>query len=176
MKILGIHLDNRLTWSSHISKTMNKLGRLTSGLKFIRNRLSKSQFLKVLTSQYYGMCYYGGQVWLGSHTRKMDLKKIDSLHFRLLRIVKRDYKRTMRREELDKIGRARPTTWSKYATSSTVVKVLRDQQPSRLFKHLSKTLYYTRREENRIKFFDASMNKGGYQAIGNRLTDPLQPQ
>lgn len=64
IKILGVALDNRLTWYNDISKTVNKLSRLMNGLKFIRKRLTEQQFIKVLTSQYYGMCYHGCQAWL----------------------------------------------------------------------------------------------------------------
>jgi len=170
MKVLGIMMDESLTWSPHISSVISKFS-LTGGLKYLRRVLTEEQFLKVLTSQYYGICYYGSQVWLGNHTRKMDLKKVESIHYRLLRIAKRDYKNNIKRCELDNIGHATPQTWIHYCTSSLVVKILRDSKPKRLHQHLKTTLYTTRRDENTMKFFDASTNKKGYQAIGNRLTD-----
>ena len=154
--------------SSHISKTINKMGRLTNGLKFLRKRLGEKQFLKVLTSQYYGTCYYACQSWLGAHTRK-DIRKLDSMHYRLLRIAKQDYKRKIGRAKLDEAGRARPTKWGKYATASTVIKILRDAEPRRLQVHIMKTLYYEQRNINRIKFYNASPNCSGFQAIGNRI-------
>ena len=113
-----------MTWYEHISKTLNKLNRLTSGLKFMRKTLTEDKFMKVITSQYYGLCYYGSQVWLGSHTRRMDLKKLDSMHYRILRIVKQDYKRNIGRMDLDLIGRARPALWSKYFTVNLTIKIL----------------------------------------------------
>ena len=33
------------------------------------------------------------------------------------------------------------------------------------------TLYHERRNMNKIKFYDASMNRGGFQAIGNRIKE-----
>ena len=161
-------------WSSHISKTINKLNRLTSGLKFIRRRLTEEQFLKVLTSQYYGICYYGSPVWLGSHTRRMDMRKLTSVHYRLLRTTKLDTRRKIGRGDLDKIGRARPGTWAKYATANLVIKVLRDGVPSRVKDHLVDTLYGERRRKNLLKFYDGSCNKGGFQSIGNRLRDTFE--
>jgi hypothetical protein len=180
MKVLGITMDNRLAWTSHIHKTINKLGRLTGSLKFLRRRLTEPQFMKVLTSQYYGICFYNNQAWLGEHTRKSDIRKLDSTHYRLLRLAKCDYKRRIPREDLDDLGRARPETWMKFSTVSLTAKVIRDQEPKRLYDHLMKTQYYERRYNDRPKFFDASKNKGGFQAIGNRigtfyscLTEPL---
>ncbi|NBR26721.1 MAG: hypothetical protein EBU08_23690, partial [Micrococcales bacterium] len=169
IKVLGVHMDEKLTWSEHISKTINKMKRLTSGLYYLRRRLTEEQFIQVMTSQYYGMTYYGCQAWLGSHTRKMDLKKLDSLHYKMLRIVKKDYKRKIGRHELDTIGRARPTLWGKYSTANLVLKVLRDAVPRRLSIHLETTRYNEKRKPDVVKFYDASTNKQGFQAIANRL-------
>ena len=169
MQVLGIQFDSGLTWSQHISTTINKMNRLTGALKFLRRRLTEKQFLTVMTSQYYGMCYYGCQAWLGRHTRYMDLRKLNGMHYRLLRIVKMDWKQKIKRHVLDEIGRARPTTWAKYATSSTVIKSLRDGIPKRLSEHLRRTLYHERRKENIPKFYSKAKNKYGSQAIGNRL-------
>ena len=70
---------------------------------------------------------------------------------------------------MDKIGRARPTTWAKYATASFTVKILRDTLPRRLHDHLRGPLYYERRQDGILKFYDNSKSKVGAQAIGNRL-------
>jgi hypothetical protein len=170
IKVLGVHLDSRMTWSTHISKTINKMNQLIGSLRFVRRRLTKSQFLKVLTSQYYGTCYYACQAWLGPHTRKMDLRKLNSMHYKLLRISEYDWKNKIKRDELDKIGRARPSLWGKYATISMVIKTLRDEQPKRINDHLLSTLYYERRREGFLKFYDKSRTKFGRQAVGNRIT------
>ena len=117
-----------------------------------------------MTSQYYGC-----QAWLGRHTRHMDLRKLNGMHYRLLRIVKMDWKQKIKRHVLDEIGRARPTTWAKYATSSTVIESLRDGIPKRLSEHLKRTLYHERRKENIPKFYSKARNKYGSQALGNCL-------
>ncbi len=48
---------------------------------------------------------------------------------------------------------------------------MRDELPDRLHKHLQKTLYYEKRKEGVIKFFDVSQTKFGQQAVGNRVQD-----
>jgi hypothetical protein len=58
MKVLGVLMDKSMKWSAHISTTINKMTRLTGALRFLRRRLDLNQFLQVLTSQYYGACYY----------------------------------------------------------------------------------------------------------------------
>jgi len=51
------------------------------------------------------MLYYGAQVWLGERTPKSHLKKLTSLHYRLLSIVKNDWRNKISRNELEKLGK-----------------------------------------------------------------------
>lgn len=57
-------IDHRLTWLKQVDKVKDKGKKLSSDLKFIRRKLSKEQFLKVLTSQYNGWCFYGCNIWM----------------------------------------------------------------------------------------------------------------
>jgi hypothetical protein len=99
----------------------------------------------------------------------MDLRKLNGLHYKLLRISECDWKNRISRETLDKLGRMRPTIWTKYATANTVIKILRDRQPKRLYGHLHQTLYHERRQQLVMKFFDKSRYRVGRQCVGNRL-------
>jgi hypothetical protein len=155
MRVLGVTLDSRMSWSEHISKTINKMNSLTGALKFLRTRLTQKQFLQVLTSQYYSACYYGSPVWLGCHTKKIDLNKLNSLHYRLLRIAACDWKCKISRKELDNLGRANPAMWGKYSTASVVIKAIRDGEPFRLCDHLRENRYSEVRSK-RVRFFDSS--------------------
>jgi len=65
---------------------------------------------KVMSSQYYGMCFYGSTVWLNGTNSFLDIRKMNTLHYRALRIAKNDFKRKLSRAELDLIGGSRPTT------------------------------------------------------------------
>jgi hypothetical protein len=169
MKVLGITMDDTLSWSPHIAITTNKMARLTGALKFLRRRLTKEQFMPVLTSQYYGMTYYASQVWLGPHTKRIDIKKLNSLHYKLLRIAINDWRNKTSKKELDLLGRAKPMLWARYATANIVIKILRDRAPMLLLDHLELTKYSERRTPEVIKFYDKSNTKIGFQAIGNLI-------
>ncbi len=169
MKVLGITMDYSLSWSPHIATTLNKLARMTGALKFLRNCLTKQQFLTVITSQYYGICYYASQAWLGPHTRKMDLRKLNSMNYKLLRIASRDWRNKAKKVELDKMGRACPSVWAKYATASFTIKAIRDGVPTRLNNHINQTLNYERRFPKMLRFYDSSRKRVGKQALCNRL-------
>ena len=85
-----------------------------------------------------------------------------------MRTVIGDWKQQVSRSKLDELGRVRPSKWSRYATASTVIKVIRDDQPTRLRDHLLEHIYGEDRS-GRVKFYDQSRLKVGRQAIGNRL-------
>jgi len=80
----------------------------------IRKKLKFDQFLKVMTSQYYGKCFYGSAVWLNGTNSFLDVRKVNALHYRALRIARNDFKKKVSQAELDLIGRARPTIWLNY--------------------------------------------------------------
>jgi len=143
--------------------------RLTSGLKFLRKKLTKQQFLKATMSQFFGLMYYGCQVWLGEHTRMSQVKRLNSLHYKLLRIAENDWRREMSRRELDNIGRARPFTWSKYATASLVIKTMTAREPVELYQRISRNHYSERRKPWKMKFYNNSKTRTGLQGIENRI-------
>jgi len=169
MKVLGVIFDSVLSWKTHIDKTVTKVSRLGSGLKFLRRRLNKKHFINAVTSQFYGLLYYGCQVWLGPHTRASSIRKLNSIHYRLLRVVEQDWKKKKKRIELDQIGRVRPSTWGKYATGNLVIKIIRDENPHELNNALHRTLFVERRRPNAMQFFDNSRNILGRQSLQNRI-------
>jgi len=105
MKVLGITFDFDLSWRTHMENVVKKSQRMVSGLKVIRHALSEDQFLTVATSQYYGSLYYGLPVWFDSLLQKHK-QKMDVLHYKLLRLVIKDWQMLYPREMLDTLGRA----------------------------------------------------------------------
>jgi len=171
MKVLGVNFDYKLKWTCHINKIIQKSKRLNSGLKFIRNKLKKSQFLKVLTAQYYSTCFYGASVWLNGQNSYLDLRKINAMHYRSLRIAAKDYKRVQSRATLDSLGRTRPSIWAKYLTSSLIIKCFTRKMPEYLSSALDCQKYVERRKPLRPKFFSKADHRIGRQSIVNRADE-----
>jgi len=169
MKVLGVTFDARMKFSEHIESVIKKARTMNSGLRMIRRKLTYDQFLKVMTTQYYGRCFYGGLAWLNGTNSFLDLRKINALHYRALRIAKRDFKRVIRRSELDLMGRARPTTWIQYLLANTAIKAITRGQPTLLSREMRENMFIERRRSGRPKFFDNSKKKIGRQALRNRL-------
>lgn len=55
IKVLGIKFDAKLSWDQHVANLTKKSNSMHSGLKTIRPKLTENQFLKIITSQYYGV-------------------------------------------------------------------------------------------------------------------------
>ena len=93
--LLGIHIDNKLTFESHVkslckktSQKLNAFARIVSSLKFDQRKLLNA----FITSQF----SYDPVVWM-LHNRKSDNHK-NTIHERALRIVSQDHSPTL--EEL----------------------------------------------------------------------------
>jgi len=87
IKVLGIVMDEKLSWDYQVLHVISKMNPLSSRLKFLRKRLSRNLVIKATTSQLFGLMCYGCHAWLGRHTRVSQLKKLNAQHYRLLRIV-----------------------------------------------------------------------------------------
>jgi len=55
LKVLGVLFDKDLQWKTQASSLVTRERRMISGLKVIRSKLTRDQFMKVITSQYFGM-------------------------------------------------------------------------------------------------------------------------
>ena len=76
----------------------------------------------------------------------------------------------LKRMELTKLcKRATPEQWTKFITSSRVIKILRDDQPLELVNLLKSVYFEEKRRPGCGQFFDASRIKKGQQSIQNRL-------
>jgi len=63
--------------------------------------------MKVLTGQFYSTCFYASAAWLHGKNSYKDVRKLNAVHYRSLRIANKDYKRKLSRAKLDEDGRAR---------------------------------------------------------------------
>ena len=98
------------------------------------------------------------------------IRKLNSLHYRILRLATGDWRIKTKRSELDKLGRVKPMQFARYSTAGLVIKTIRNNKPRNLSDILQKTLYCERRKPGRLRFFDNSKTKLGFQSIDNRLT------
>ena len=114
--------------------------------------------------------FYCSDVWLTSSTSRKLWTVINSIHYKALRISVHDHRQRINREKLDIMcQRANPKQWSKYSSSSLVIKCLQRKEPAFLVDNLRTTLYFERRHPHIGKFYDNSKGKIGRQKLCNSL-------
>jgi len=169
MKALGIIIQGNLSWEAQGDKSIKKGKMLISNLKVLRKYLTKDQFLKVASSNYFGTVFYASSVWLHS-LKVIQLTKLNSLHYRLLRTAMRDFRMRLSKEELTTAcKKATPMQWARYITGSRVVKIIRDKAPKNLYEILMKNYFEESRKPGLGMFFDTSKKLIGKQSLENRL-------
>lgn len=170
LKALGITMQSDLKWNKHVHYITTKASQKLSMLSKITKNITKDQFLKLATAQIFSQLYYASQVWLNA-TLTSDLwKKLKALHYRILRLTQRDYKKKIKHADLDKAcRRATPSMWGAYATASLVIKLLRNKTPKMIYNTLLENLYVERRKPCRGRFYNNSTGKVGLHELKNRL-------
>ena len=85
--ILGIQLDNTLSWNTHITTTVNKATRM---LNFIKRNLSKCSYTTKSTTLVRPILEYATEVWDLHH--KFLIHKIEMVQKHVARWVLSDYR------------------------------------------------------------------------------------
>ncbi len=147
---------------------MQKSSYMLSGLKLLCDKLTEKQFTVVTTAQYYGVLKYACQVWNLDRLHGTLKSKLDVAHYKLLRVIIRDYRRLYPREMLDLIGRAKPMDWSAYALASLVINISSSGRPAFLRDEILRNEYHECRKPTEWLFYDSSKKKVGHQALRNR--------
>jgi hypothetical protein len=170
IKALGVIISHNFAWDAQVINQCNRANVKLSLMRKIRRNLTMVQFLQIASSQIFGMLYYAAPLWLNSTLGHKLWRKLESLHYRVLRVACNDFKRTKKKQVIDSLcKRATPRMWSRYAVASIAIKILRDEQPIRLRDAIISNMVIERRKQRQGRFFDASRLKIGRQSISNRL-------
>jgi len=140
----------------------------------IRNKLSQNQATKVVTAQIFSILYYACAVWLTPSISKKNLGRIESMHFKSLRLILKDYRQRISREVItEKTKRLPPDKWMKYTMASVFMNMYYSKQPKRLLEDMTTNLYSKRRKEGFQYAFDTSKTKIGRKISRNWLGQTL---
>jgi len=174
MKVLGIIFDNMLCWKKHVENVKKKLTTANNGVKLIRRKMDAKQTLVVVTAQALSILYYGASVWLTPGLPKHLLKVVESLHYRCVRLVVKDYKQRVSRDVIDlATNRLPPLKWMEYAMCNLYITSRMSGQPKRLLETMERNLYTKRRQPGLVFGFDNSRSRKAKQCTKNWLGDAL---
>jgi len=108
---------------------------------------------------------YGIQVWLHQMSLKIHLGRLNVKHYKLLRIIIKDWYRQFPKEMLDTLGRTKPKNFSGYAFASTMIKIYHNNLPEWLVDMMMTTLYQTRRDSEFTRFYSNAKKRIGTQMV-----------
>jgi hypothetical protein len=170
IKALGLTVSHDLKWQCHLDTALSKASAKLSLTRKIRPLLTMSQFLQVATSQIFSTIYYAAPVWLNNTLGHKLWTKINSFHYRVMRVACNDFKRRKKKEVIDSLcKRATPKMWSQFVSSSIAMKIIREGSPVYLSNAILEHMVIERRKPRNGRFFDGSRLKIGRHQIGNRL-------
>ena len=89
-KLLGINIDNFLTFNEHVSKLCKKASQKLRAIARISSYLNKNKLRLIMNAFFSSQFGYCPLVWM-FHNRRFN-NKINCLHERMLRIVYKGYK------------------------------------------------------------------------------------
>ena len=170
MKALGVTISWNLSWDKHINSLAPKLTLIIRKLKFLRRWLSLDDALKVLTSQFFGTLYYAISVWINLLSFK-SWRRLESLHYRALRAVHRDFRCALSKQTLNKMSkRATPRQWANYITTSEVIKLF-NTSDARIVQDLRSNVYINDRKPRKGTFVGAPKYAIGKQSLRYRIRE-----
>lgn len=170
IKALGLTISQDMKWNSHVDLVLSKAQTKLSLLRKIRPVLSMQQFLNIATSQVLSTLYYAAPVWLNTTLGYKHWKKVESMHYRIMRVAINDFKGRRKRKVIDSLcKRATPRMWSDYISASTAIKIIRDNKPRGLADSIEKNMVTERRRDGFGRLFDGSRRRIGLHSFANRL-------
>jgi len=174
LKALGAVIDHRLRWTAHINLLASRLGGLICGLKMVRRRFTEEQTKTLVTSQLLSILYYACPAWLTPHLQTKEFKKLESLHYRCLRLIVNDRRQRIPREWLTAATqRLPPRQWGKFAASSLAIKIRQNKAPVNIYSTIFTNTYSITRKQGRLFGFDSSKTMQGRAITRNWIGTTL---
>jgi len=168
MKALGIIIDPKLKWDCHVKELRKKITGIINGLRIIRRKLSFKQAITVVTSQALSILYYASSAWLTPSIGRKEMSSLESIHFKALRVVVKDYRQRISRSLIsEKTNRLPPKLWCKFSCAMTLMKIWNNNAPTSLRQSAFANTYLKDRYPGLIYGFDASKTRIGKQVTRN---------
>ena len=142
VKLLGIHLDDKLNFDEHINKICKSAGNQLNVLIQLKSFLDLKGKEVLVNGFIYSTFTYSPLVWMLSHKKSLD--KIESLHKRALRVLLNDYYVSSYEQLLEKSGKCNINIRRLRCFCIEIYKTLNDVNPSFMEK------IFEKRDETRV--------------------------
>lgn len=138
------------------------------GFRMIRHKFTEVQAKNLITAQALSVLYYGSPAWLSPSIMGDRMRRLESIHYRCLRIIVKDYKQRISSEWIDAATqRLPPKKWCRFAAASTAIKIKQSQLPQRLHENIFRNTYAVARKPGRLFGYDSSKSLVGRSSTKN---------
>jgi len=161
MKVLGVLLDNKLTWEQHVQKVIKSCRSQLFALRYLRQNLSTEDTFRVFRSHIISKLTYCSPAW--SCNLSYILKsKLRSIYYHLIRVILRDFNFNLNRNQLLAKANLESLETILFKRSSVFIfNILKELNPTRLACEFLIRTYTNERHPNRLTLFDLSRSRIG---------------
>jgi len=174
IKVLGVLMDNKLSWSQHVEKLIASSKKLTFALRYIRQNVDASVMNDVIRAQVVSKLSYASPAW--SHRIGYNLRaRLRSAFFKILRNVVRDFDfKYNRRILLQLTGQESiDNTWYK-RSSVLLFKLVTTITPTELACTVLSKSYFNERSPGHLSFFSTNKSKFGKACLTNAAKEIVE--
>jgi len=166
MKILGVNVDQKLTWYSQVEKSISDAKKAARGLAMVRRFFNDSELITLITSLIYSRLYYAAQVWLLPTLHSKLYQKLYSQSGQILKMLDR----SLTFDDLHRAyQRATPRSFATYQTALNLYELCNSNYPEIEWHNLNLNILNARRN----RFINCTSNNKlmvGYNRISNRFS------
>jgi len=168
MKVLGILIDNKLTWDQHILKIIASCRSKMFGMRYLRRNLSFKDTFTVFRSHFISKLVYCSPAWsvnLSYHQSQ----KLRSIFYHSIRLLLRDFDFKLNRKKLLEKSNMQSLDHILLMRNSVFLfNIIKSINPSKLACNLLSRAYQNERQLGKLVFFDISSSRIGKKSILNQ--------
>jgi len=167
MKVLGVLVDNKLTWEHHISKVISSCRSKLFALRYLRQNLNMRDTFTIFRSHIISRLVYCSPAWSVNLSYPL-LSKLRSIFYHVIRVLLRDFSFDLNRKKLLQKANTQSLDIIFLKRNSVFLfNIIKSTNPSSLACNLFSRSYQNDRHPDRITFFDLSKTKIGKKSILN---------
>jgi len=166
IRVLGVIIDNRLSWDQQISKVITDSRKSLQAVKLVRKYFTAEETIKIVTSLVFSRLYYASEAWLLPTLKEKLFALLHSQSGKILKVVDRD----LGYRQLHKqYNRATPRIFAMYQTCINFYNVMKsmDSVSDEKAKVMMNTMQANRNEY--FVFIRQNKYKCGLNNMSNRL-------
>ncbi len=130
INVLGVTLDSKLQWSSHVANAIQKSSKSLNAIKLLVKYFNKNELLQILTSNFYSTLYYNAEIWLSESLSYHLKKQLLSASGRALRVAMHYPDPSISFIQLHRAARrATPVMFGKYRLAIQLYKTFNNRLP-----------------------------------------------